>query len=106
MAERRNEFRGLTYIHELIEQFEKIFDIPYGTYHTGAHNPNSRYDIAEHILTEMGQSPRLNELLEAADAPKTRDVRLDTTKLAAQGIAFTESKAAITQCLKEFGFKK
>ncbi|MFC1236600.1 SDR family oxidoreductase [Vibrio sp. F74] len=106
MSERRNEFRGLTYIHELIEQFEMIFDIPYGIYHTGAHNPNSRYDIAEHILTDMGQLPRLNELLEAADAPKTRDVRLDTSKLAAQGIVFTESKAAITQCLKEFGFKK
>lgn len=104
MQERRNEFRGLTYVHELIEQFPKIFTIPYGTYHTGAHNPASRYEIAEHILTELGQHERLNELLEAADAPKTRDVRLDTSKLADQGVAFTESKEAITQCLKEFYF--
>ena len=106
MHERRNEFRGLTYIHELIDQFEKIFEIPYGTYHTGAHNPASRYEIAEHILTEMGQEGRLDELLLASDAPKIRDVRLDTSKLAEQGIRFTESKAAISQCLKEFGFKK
>lgn len=104
MQERRNEFRGLTYVHELIEQFPKIFTIPYGTYHTGAHNLASRYEIAEHILTELGQQERLNELLEAADAPKTRDVRLDTSKLADQGVVFTESKDAIAKCLKEFHF--
>ncbi|MDV5169770.1 SDR family oxidoreductase [Photobacterium rosenbergii] len=106
MQERRNEFRGLTYVHELIEQFPKIFTIPYGTYHTGAHNPASRYDIAEHILSELGQTARLAELLEANDAPKTRDVRLDTSKLAAQGVTFTESKLAISKCLREFHFIK
>lgn len=104
MQERRNEFRGLTYVHELIEQVPKIFTIPYGTYHTGAHNPASRYEIAKHILIELGQQERLNELLEAADAPITRDVRLDTSKLADQGVVFTESKDAITKCLKEFHF--
>lgn len=106
MQERRNEFRGLTYVHELIEQFPKIFTIPYGTYHTGAHNPASRYDIAAHILGELGQEARLGELLEANDAPNTRDVRLDTSKLAAQGVTFTESKLAITKCLREFHFIK
>ncbi|MBY5946608.1 SDR family oxidoreductase [Photobacterium rosenbergii] len=106
MQERRNEFRGLTYVHELIEQFPKIFTIPYGTYHTGAHNSASRYDIAAHILGELGQEARLGELLEVYDAPKTRDVRLDTSKLAAQGVTFTESKLAITKCLREFHFIK
>ncbi len=104
MQERRNEFRGLTYVHELIEQFPTIFTIPYGVYHTGAHNPASRYEITEHILTEMGQQARLPELLQANDAPKTRDVRLDTGKLAGQGIIFSESKQAISRCLKEFHF--
>ncbi|GAM61372.1 hypothetical protein JCM19232_5673 [Vibrio ishigakensis] len=44
------------------------------------------------------------ELLNANDASKTRDVRLDTSKLAQQGVVFTESKEAITKCLKEFHF--
>lgn len=104
MQERRNEFRGLTYVHELIEQFPKIFTIPYGTYHTGANNPASRYEIAEHILTDLGQQSRLDHLLQANDAPKTRDVRLNTNKLAGQGVVFTESKAAITKCLQEFHY--
>ncbi|CAH1527031.1 dTDP-4-dehydrorhamnose reductase [Vibrio harveyi] len=104
MQERRNEFRGLTYVHELIEQFPKIFTIPYGIYHTGANNPASRYEIAEHILTDLGQQSRLDHLLQANDAPKTRDVRLNTNKLAGQGVVFTESKAAITKCLQEFHY--
>lgn len=104
MSERSNEFRGLTYVHELIDQFSNIFEIPYGTYHTGAHNEASRYEIAEHILCELGQKDRLATLLSANEAPQTRDVRLDTSKLAAQGISFTESKAAITKCLKEFSY--
>ncbi|KJY82927.1 spore coat protein [Vibrio galatheae] len=104
MKERSNEFRGLTYVHELIEQFPTIFTIPYGTYHTGAHNPASRYEIAQHILTELGQEQRLAEILQVSDAPKTRDVRLNTSKLAEQGVTFTESKMAISKCLKEFHF--
>ncbi|WP_234495908.1 SDR family oxidoreductase [Vibrio maritimus] len=104
MHERGNEFRGLTYVHELIEQFPKIFEIPYGTYHTGAHNDASRYEIAQHILTELKLGERTQEVLVQSDAPKIRDVRLDTSKLAAQGIQFTESKQAITKCLKEFGY--
>lgn len=104
MHERGNEFRGLTYVHELIEQFPKIFEIPYGTYHTGAHNDASRYEIAQHILTELKLGDRIQKVLVQSDAPKTRDVRLDTSKLAAQGIQFTESKQAITKCLKEFGY--
>lgn len=104
MKERSNEFRGLTYVHELIEQFPTIFTIPYGTYHTGAHNSLSRYQIAEHILTELGQQHRLAEVLERCDAPKIRDVRLDTSKLGELGVNFTESKTAISQCLKDFHF--
>ena len=103
--ERVNEFRGLTYVHELIDQFDKIFEIPYDTYHVGAKNDLSRYDIARHILVELGQEARLDQLLEATEAPSRRDVRLDTSKLASHGITFSESRVAISRCLNEFGFK-
>ncbi|ODS04427.1 SDR family oxidoreductase [Vibrio scophthalmi] len=105
MIERRNEFRGLTYVHELIEQFPKVFEIPYGTYHTGAQNDASRYDIAEHIIAELGLALEQYELLEGIDAPATRDIRLNTQKLADAGVCFTESRQAISKCLKEFSFR-
>lgn len=105
LVERTNEFRGLTYVHELIDQFAGIFDIPYGTYHVGANNELSRYEIARHILVELGQEARIEQLLESVAAPATRDVRLDTSKLASHGITFSDSAEAISRCLDEFSFK-
>ncbi|HCD7254972.1 TPA: hypothetical protein U2L65_003438 [Citrobacter farmeri] len=69
-------------------------------YHTGARNNASRYEIARHILTELGQEARLPELLISSEAPDARDVRLNTNKLATAGVTFTESRAALSQCLK------
>ncbi|XQS19361.1 hypothetical protein ACJ6TS_14560 [Citrobacter telavivensis] len=60
--------------------------------------------MARHILTELGQEARLPELLISSEAPDARDVRLNTNKLAAAGVTFTESRAALSQCLKEFRF--
>ncbi|PSW06564.1 SDR family oxidoreductase [Photobacterium lipolyticum] len=105
LVERTNEFRGLTYVHELIDQFDKIFEIPYDTYHVGAKNDLSRYDIARHILVELGQQERLDQLLEGIEGQTVRDIRLDTSKLAAHGITFTDSHEAINCCLNEFSFK-
>ena len=59
-----NEYRGLTYVHEVIDQFPMIFEIPYGIYHLGSHNDLSRYDICSLIFKEVGLEHRMNELLE------------------------------------------
>lgn len=103
-----NEYRGLTYVHELIDQFTKIFDIPYGTYHTGSHNDLSRYDITCLILKELGLEERIDELVEK-DTQKykdhARDVRLCTDKLRKCGIEFADTKDSIRKCIKEFKFK-
>ncbi len=59
-----NEYRGLTYVHEVIDQFPMIFEIPYGIYHLGSHNNLSRYDICSLIFKEVGLEHRMDELLE------------------------------------------
>lgn len=103
-----NEFRGLTYVHEVIEEFPKIFEIPYGTYHVGSQNSLSRYDICSLIFKEVGLENRIEELLEVdfekyKDHP--RDVRLCTDKIKSYGLEFSESKDGIVKCLKEFKIK-
>jgi dTDP-4-dehydrorhamnose reductase len=103
-----NEYRGLTYVHELIDQFTKIFDIPYGTYHTGSHNPLSRYEITCFILKELGIEERIDALIKK-DTEKykehPRDVRLCTDQLRKYGIVFSDTKDAIKKCIEEFKFK-
>jgi len=103
-----NEYRGLTYVYELVDQFPRIFEIPYGTYHVGSHNNLSRYDISCLILKEAGLENRIDELLEK-DTEKYskhhRDARLCTDKIRSYGIEFSDSKDAIKRCLEEFKFK-
>jgi len=103
-----NEFRGLTYVNELMDQFDKIMDLPAGTYHVGSNNTKNRYDIVCHILNEMGLQNRINELIikdreKYRDHP--RDARLDTTLIQSKGIVFSDTPEAVSRCIREYHLK-
>ncbi|MDA3939520.1 MAG: NAD(P)-dependent oxidoreductase [Spirochaetia bacterium] len=99
------EFRGLTYINELMDQFDKIMDLPTGTYHVGSNNEKNRYDIVCHILNEMGLEYRIDELIikdEEKYKDNPRDARLETSRAQSHGIEFSESMDAISRCIREY----
>ncbi len=103
-----NEFRGLTYVNELMDQFDKIMDLPTGTYHVGSNNEKNRYDIVCHILSEMGLKHRVNELIikdkeKYRDHP--RDARLDTSLIQSKGIFFSDTTEAVSKCIREYHLK-
>ncbi len=103
-----HEYRGLTYVNEVLDSFEKIMDLPGGLYHTGSKNDLSRYDIVCHIFRELGLEKRMTELVikdEEKYADHPRDARLDTSLIQASGIPFSESPEAIGRCIKEYGLK-
>lgn len=103
-----NEFRGMTYVHEMVEQIVKMFDLPYGIYHLGAENNTSRYEIVREIFIGLGLKGRVAELL-AADpdkyAERPRDIRLDTAKAKQAGFVFSNTSEAISKCIAEYGLK-
>jgi dTDP-4-dehydrorhamnose reductase len=103
-----NEFRGLTYVNELMDQFDKILNLPTGTYHIGSKNEKSRYDIVCHILNEMGLENRINELIikdkeKYKDHP--RDARLDTSLIQSMGIIFSDTPDAVCRCIRDYHLK-
>ena len=59
-----NELRSLTYIYDIIDQFDKVFTLPFGLYHVGSPNEMNRYEVAREILTLIGAGHRLDELLQ------------------------------------------
>ncbi len=100
------EYRGLTYVGELVDKFDKVFGIPYGTYHTGSMNDLDRYEIVCLILKELGLNDRVSSLLRCDDekyAAAPRDARLDTSRLRSHGIRFSSTPDAIRQCLNDYG---
>ncbi|MBU3192077.1 sugar nucleotide-binding protein [Clostridium bowmanii] len=102
-----NEFRGMTYVYDLIENFHKIFNLPYGTYHTGSENNMSTYDIAFFILKEMRLDHKAGIYLEKdTERFKThdRDLRISNSKSKHFDIIFPKTEDGIKNCLKDFNY--
>jgi dTDP-4-dehydrorhamnose reductase len=104
----KREFRGMTYVYDMIESFPKLFQVPFGTYHLGSNNDLSRYEIVKEIFIELGLEKRVKELL-IEDTVKyqdhNRDVRLNTDKAKQIGIEFKDTNEAVKQCIQEFRLK-
>ncbi|MBI9104256.1 MAG: NAD(P)-dependent oxidoreductase [Spirochaetales bacterium] len=103
-----DEYRGLTFVDDMIGNFSNVFSIPYGRYHIGSRNELSRYEIVKLIFDEMGISSRFDELI-IRDNEKygsnPRDVRLDTDKITQAGVIFDTTSDALTRCITEFSLK-
>lgn len=100
-----NEFRGMTYAVEMVENVEKLFRLPYDIYHLGSVNELSRYEVIKHILTEMGLENRISEVLvkdEEKYKESPRDVRLNTEKARKNGLEFSTTKEGLSKCIKDY----
>lgn len=102
-----NELRGMTYVYDLIENFHKIFNIPYGIYHTGSENNLTTYDTAYFILKEMGLEHKADIYLEK-DTEKfkthVRDLRISNNKFKNCDIIFPNTEDGIKKVLKDFNY--
>lgn len=102
-----HEYRGITYVYDLIDNFDKILNLPNGIYNTGSENDLSTYEIGKIVLNEMGLSHRINEIL-LKDVEryklKNRDLRICNDKLKQHDIHFSKTEEAIARCIKDFLF--
>ena len=100
-----NEFRGMTYVWDMVEQFDNLFKSPYDTYNLGSENEYSRYEIVEYIFKEMGLSHRISDLLikdEEKYKDHPRDVRLSAKKARDCGMVFDKTSSALKRCIEEY----
>lgn len=96
------EYRGMTDATEIVENFARIFEIPYGIYHMGGVNNQSRYQVVELIFRELGRKgddPLLVRSDKYMECP--RDLRLNTDKLKNHGIRFEETEVSIRKKVAE-----
>ncbi|MVX63471.1 sugar nucleotide-binding protein [Clostridium chromiireducens] len=103
-----NEFRGMTHVYNMIENFQILFKSPYGTYHLGSENNQNRYEIVKSIFKKLGLESRIDELIiEDKEKYKTnpRDIRLNCDKARSAGMNFYTTDEALDICIKEYGIK-
>ena len=102
-----NEFRGMTYVYEVIENFEKLIEIPFGNYNYGSENNLSTYEIGKKVLENIGLENRIEEIIikdTERFKDKKRDLRISNSKLKKLNINFSDTEEAVQRCIKEFEF--
>lgn len=103
-----NEYRGITYVYDLLNKFEEFFKLSGGVYNAGNENNLSTYEIGEIVLRELGLEHRIKDLLikdvESYKEHK-RDLRIYNGNLRKNNIFFDETKKSIGKCIKDFSFK-
>lgn len=96
-----NEYRAVTYVEDMVENINKLLDIPFGCYHFSARNDKNRLDTVKHVLQQMGLSDRIDQILVKEEKQK-RDARLCSNKLGKYGLKFEDSLSALTRCINEY----
>lgn len=103
-----NEVRGMTYMANLANQFDKLVELPTGVYHFTSTNNLNTYEAAKLVAKKFGAS---DETIAKIILPNTerykdrfRDYRLDNTKIKANGIELGTFEEDVEACLKDFGW--
>ena len=93
----RNDFRGVTYVRQVIENLEPAMDLPGGVYNFGSSNTENMVHTAQQFAQELDIAVQI----EAADWP--RNLVMDGKKLEKAGIRFDTTQQGIRHCLRDYG---
>ncbi len=101
-----NSGRGITYVHEVIENIPALLETPSGVYNFGSCSNMSTYEAARLVFTLLHAKDRIAELLrpENEEAGKYPDLRMDCAKAAACHMYFSTTEAGIEKAFREYGF--
>ncbi|MDR2889594.1 MAG: sugar nucleotide-binding protein [Lachnospiraceae bacterium] len=95
------DYRGMTYVYEVIENFEKIIELPSGTFHAGSENNWSVYEIGKVIAKVLHSSHRIEEVIHCGNGPR-KDLRISNQKLRSLQVYFSDTEQAIRRCISDF----
>ncbi len=100
--------RGITFVHEVIENIPVLLNAPSGIYNFGSCSDMSTYDTAKLIFAQLGAGQRIAELLQPENEPagKYPDLRMNCAKAAAQGMLFSTTEYGLAKAFKEYGYQK
>lgn len=92
----RNDWRGVSFVREVIENLRSALVLPGGVYNFGSGNDANMAETAKQFAERMGITVKF----EPADWH--RDLLMDGSKAAAQGIRFRSTLDGFAECLKYY----
>lgn len=93
----RNDFRGVTYVRQVIENLEPATDLPGGVYNFGSGNAEDMVCTARRFAKALGITVKI------AEESWERNLVMDAAKLERSGIRFAATQQGIRCCLQDYG---
>ena len=94
------EYRGITYVRQVVQLLPALIDVPGGAYNYGSENPLSMYETAVALYGAL-------KLDAARFAAPTDDARhnlwFSNAKLRAAGLCFDTTAEGIARCVGDYG---
>lgn len=92
-----NEYRGVTYVRQVIENLIPAMELPGGCYNFGSENPLDMYATARAFCAALGIDPPL------VQGDRVRSLAMDCGKIRRAGILFDDTAQGIRRCLADYG---
>ena len=93
----RNDFRGVTYARQAVENLELALQLPGGVYNFGSANDTDMVHTAQQFAQIMGIRAKIDE------ADWNRNLAMDATKAEGLGIRFDTTQQGIRRCWMDYG---
>lgn len=98
-----NEYRGVTYVWDVVKNIEKAITLPGGIYNFGSGNSLNSYDLQLATAKLLGAKEPKDLVLpdEERFADQARNLTMDCSLIEQYGIHFSDSLAGIEEAIKQ-----
>ena len=90
------QFRGITYLKEVVENMDCVMALPGGAYNFGSETTQSMYEITEQFLDLLGNQVAVQ------DAPPRHNLWMNCEKARKYGVEFSDVFDGLKRCLRDY----
>ncbi len=90
------QFRGITYLKEVVENMDRVMALPGGAYNFGSETTQSMYEITEQFLDLLGNQVAVQ------DAPPRHNLWMNCEKARKYGVEFSDVFDGLKRCLRDY----
>ncbi len=91
-------YRGITYVKEVVENMENVIRLPGGAYNFGSETTKSMYEITKEFLALIGKNVALD------DAPPPHNLWMNCEKARRYGVISDSVEDGLKKCAKDYGY--
>ena len=90
------QFRGITYLKEVVENMDHVMSLSGGAYNFGSETNQSMYEITEQFLQLLGKDVQLQ------DALPRHNLWMNCEKARKYGVEFSDASDGLKRCLNDY----